>query len=167
MIDNYFTRTKMENSNSKDGTNTSNSKSEKPQETDHELERIRLKRMQNVLRFQQQKKQENDSVQSFQNKIRTILNVILTPDAHAYLSSIETRDSTLFTKIRNMILPSHITTQIDTLLMYFNRGMLRRGVISMIDIQYIERQILGIGTKITVKKSNRESTDLSTFLRKG
>ena len=167
MIDNYGTRTKMDNSNSKDGTNTGTSESDKPQETDHELERIRLKRMQNVLRFQQQKKQENNSVQTIQNKIRTVLNVILTPDARAYLSDIETRDSTLFTKIRNMILPSQITSQIDTLLMYFNRGMLRKGVISMVDIQYIERQILGIGTKITVKKSNHESTDLSSFLRKG
>lgn len=157
----------MENSNSKDSVNSGTTGTEKSKEIDHELERIRLKRMQSVLRSQQQKKQEQNSVQSFQNKIRTILNVILTPDAHAYLSSIETRDSTLFTKIRNMILPSHITTQIDTLLMYFNRGMLRKGVISMIDIQYIERQILGIGTKITVKKSNRESTDLSSFLRKG
>ena len=166
MIDNYSTRTKMDNSNSKGGTNTGTSESDKSKETDHELERIRLKRMQNVLRFQQQKKQENNSVQTIQNKIRTVLNVILTPDAHAYLSDIETRDSTLFNKIRNMILPSHITTQIDTLLMYFNRGMLRRGVITMTDIQYVERQILGIGTKITVKKSNSESTDLSSFLRK-
>ena len=166
MIHNYFTRIKMENSNSKDSANTSTSGSEKSKEIDHELERIRLKRMQSVLRFQQQKKQEQNSVQTFQNKIRTILNVILTPDAHAYLSDIETRDRTLFTKIRNMILPSQITSQIDTLLMYFNRGMLRKGVISMVDIQYIERQILGIGTKITVKKSNSESTDLSSFLRK-
>ena len=166
MIENYSTRTKMANSNSKDGTHTGTSESDKSQEVDHELERIRLKRMQNILRFQQQKKQENNSVQSFQKKIRTILNVILTPDAHAYLSDIEKRDSTLFTKIRNMILPSHITSQIDTLLMYFNRGMLRRCVITMTDIQYVERQILGIGTKITVKKSNSESTDLSSFLRK-
>ena len=56
--------------------------------------------------------------------------------------------------------------QFNTLVLYLQQGLLRPGIISKTDILFMERKILGIGSKITVKKRNQESTDLNSFLRK-
>lgn len=133
---------------------------------DLELEELRLRKMQKVLATQQMQLKKKEQKQTIQQKILIILKVLLTNDAFQYLQNIHGRNQDLYMKIRQNIFPSNLISQLDTLLLYLNRGMLRTGIISLTNIQYLERQILGISSKITIKKRNQESTDLTSFLKK-
>jgi hypothetical protein len=143
--------------------NGSNSKV--PDDYDHELEKIRLKRMQKVIDLKKRNELKKQIVTNNSEKINAVLKVLLASDAYYYLSEIKKRDENLFIRMRNSILPPSVMQQIDLLFSYLNQGMLRPGIISITDIQYIERQILGISSKITIKKRNQESKDLNSFLR--
>lgn len=132
---------------------------------DPELRRLRLKRMQQIMAMQKKEKPSNNHVETTQQKLERVLKIIMMPDAYAYFKEIERRDSKLYSTILGMIIPPDIMAQIDVLLMYMAQGMLRTGVITLIDIQQIERRILGIGPKITVKKRNEEATSLGSFLK--
>ncbi|MBN2156317.1 MAG: hypothetical protein JW776_09750 [Candidatus Lokiarchaeota archaeon] len=133
-------------------------------EVDHELEKLRLKRMESLLR-QQQNSQRASAVPSLQDKIDVILETIMTPDAFRYYKEIQTKDKALYHRILQFILPPDILQQIDVLLTYRAQGMLRANILDLIQIQQLERKILGIGPKITVKKRDGDSTDLNSFLK--
>ncbi len=75
-------------------------------------------------------------------KMDQILAVLLAPNANQYLRMIKERNYELFAKIRQKIFPPKIMPELDLLLQYLRQGMIRRGVISLIEIQQIERQIL-------------------------
>ena len=134
-------------------------------EYDHELEKLRLKRMQMAIDTKKRNEMKKQILSDNNEKINAILRVILTSDAYYYLTEIEKRNHSLYLKIREFILPPNVRQQLDLLYSYLNQGMIRSGIVSKTEIQYIERQILGIGSKITVKKRNQESTDLNSFLR--
>ncbi len=133
-------------------------------EVDHELEKIRLKRMESLLR-QQQKSQRPNQVFTHQDKIRMVLQAIMTPEAFRYYLSIRDRDENVANRIVQIILPPAIMQQIDLLIQYLSRGMLRSNIVDMLQIQQLERKIMGIGPRITVKKRDGESTDLSSFIK--
>ena len=148
-----------------DSEETSNKqKDEESEEVDHELEKIRLKRMESLLR-QQQKSQRPNNGFSQQDKIRVVLQAIMTPEAFRYYLSIKDRDENLANRILQILLPPSVLQQLDLLIQYLSQGMLRSNIIDMLQIQQLERKILGIGPKITVKKRDGESTDLNSFLK--
>jgi hypothetical protein len=62
-------------------------------------------------------------------------------------------------------MPPELLNEIDLLLQYHSQGMLKYGVIPLIEIQYLERQILGIGPQITIKKRHQDSKSLNSFLK--
>ena len=143
---------------------SSNSNDGESEEVDHELEKIRLKRMESLLR-QQQKSQRPNNGFSQQDKIRVVLQAIMTPEAFRYYLSIKDRDENLANRILQILLPPSVMQQLDLLIQYLSQGMLRSNIIDMLQIQQLERKILGIGPKITVKKRDGESTDLNSFLK--
>ena len=135
-------------------------------EVDHELEKLRLKRMQSIMQQKQRQTQQSQgNFYSHEDKIRMIMQVIMTPEAFRYFLEIKDRDLTLYQRILGIVLPPQVMSQLDLLVQYAGRGMLRPNLIDHIQIQQLERKILGIGPKITVKKRNEESTDLKSFIK--
>lgn len=137
----------------------------KDDEFDHELEKLRLKRMQQVLAMQKQQQAQKAQILTINQKIDTVLRVILQSDAYAYLKDIEKRDPTLYENIKSALMPPEFLNEIDLLLQYHAQGQLKYGVIPLIDIQYLERQILGIGPQITIKKRHEDAKSLNSFLK--
>ena len=135
-------------------------------EVDHELEKLRLKRMQSIIQQKQRQTQQSQgNYITREDKIRMIVQVIMTPEAFRYYLEIKDRDAAVFLRIQGIILPPQIMSQLDLLVQYAGRGMLRPNIIDKLQIQQLERKILGIGPKITVKKRDGESTDLNSFLK--
>lgn len=141
-------------------------KKESPNEDDHELEKLRLKRMESALRQKQRQSQQSQgNYSSHDDKIRMVMQVIMTPEAFHYFLEIKDRDENVFQRILGIVLPPEVMSQLDLLKQYAERGQLRSNIIDKIQIQQLERKILGIGPKITVKKRDSESTDLNSFLK--
>lgn len=137
-------------------------------EEDEELRLLRLKRMQNILAIKQREelmKKQQENQPSMHDKIDLILRTVLASDAYDYLLKIKSKDQSTYNTIVRILLPPQVLNQLDTLLVYRRNGMLRRGIISLIDIQLLERQILGIGPQITIKKTGEKSKSLSDFLK--
>ncbi|MHA1562009.1 MAG: hypothetical protein ACTSPA_07760 [Promethearchaeota archaeon] len=133
---------------------------------DEELNRIRRQKMQEILDKNRQAEQRSQRVEMpIDKKMDQILAVLLAPNANQYLSIIKERNYELYSKIRQKIFPPKIMPELDLLLQYLRQGMIRRGVISLIEVQQIERQVLGIGSTITIKKQGHDAKSLSNFLK--
>lgn len=150
-----------------DNKSNPDSNESKPEKDDFdlELEKLRLKRMQQVLAMQKQQQAQKAQILTINQKIDTVLRVILQSDAYAYLKDIEKRDPSLYDNIKSALMPPELLNEIDLLLQYHSQGMLKYGVIPLIEIQYLERQILGIGPQITIKKRHQDSKSLNSFLK--
>ena len=97
---------------------TNNHENRETDEVDHELEKIRLKRMESLLR-QQQNAQRPNNVLTNEDKIRMILQAILTPEAFRYYLSIRDRDESVANRIVQFILPPEIMREIDLLIFFY------------------------------------------------
>ena len=133
---------------------------------DAELRRLRMKRMQSIY----QKKQEQEIAAkrrspTINDKFESLLGVLLQPNALQYLNAIKQRNIEVYQKIRSQIFPPQIMGEMDLLITYLQRGMIRRGIISLTEIQYLERQALGIESSITVKRQGKDATSLTSFLK--
>lgn len=133
---------------------------------DDELRRIRMEKMQEILKQNKLAEQRSQRVEMpTDNKMDQILAILLAPNANRYLSAIKERNYDLYIKIRQKIFPPQIMSELDLLMQYLRQGMIRRGVISVIEIQQIERRILGIGSSITIKKQGQDAKTLTNFLK--
>ena len=133
---------------------------------DDELRRIRMQKMQEILKQKKLAEQRSQRTEMpTDNKMDQILAILLAPNANHYLSAIKERNYDLYIKIRQKIFPPQIMSELDLLMQYLRQGMIRRGVISVIEIQQIERKILGIGSSITIKKQGQDAKTLSNFLK--
>ena len=143
------------------------SKPEETEEVDHELEKIRMKRMQSVIQQKQRQAQQSQrsGFPSREEKIRTVLQVVMKPDAFQYYAELKDRNESVAQRIQGIILPPSVMAQLDLLITYLSQGMLRSNIIDKLQIQQLERKILGIGPRITVKKRDGEATDLNSFLK--
>ncbi|MHA1474799.1 MAG: hypothetical protein ACTSQ5_06390 [Promethearchaeota archaeon] len=120
---------------------------------DEELQNIRRKKMQEMLNKKKQAEQRSQRVEMpIDKKMDQILAVLLAPNANQYLSIIKERNYELYIKIRQKIFPPKIMPELDLLLQY-------------IEVQQIERQVLGIGSTLTIKKQGHNATSLSNFLK--
>jgi hypothetical protein len=133
---------------------------------DHELERLRMQRIQALLKAKAEATQRaNYKPPTLAEKIDRLMQVIIAPDALNYLNGIKARNMEVYNKIRQELFPPQITMEIDTLLQYLQRGMIRRNVIELLDIQYLERQMMGIGPTITIKKQGEDAKTLGSYLK--
>ena len=134
--------------------------------SDDELRRIRMQKMQDILRQKKLAEQRSQRKElPVDKKMDQILAVLLAPNASQYLNAIKEKNYDLFVKIRQKIFPPKLMPELDLLIHYLRQGMIRRGVISLSEIQQIERQILGIGPRITIKKQGEDAKSLTSFLK--
>lgn len=135
-------------------------------EEDHELKRLRMQRMQAILKQKQQATaQAERKIPTLADKIDQVMQVLLAPNALQYLLNIKARSVQTYNTIRQNLFPSQIVSEIDLLMTYLRQGMIRRGVITITEVQQIERQVLGIGSSITIKKQGQDAKSLGGYLK--
>ena len=135
-------------------------------EEDPELKRLRMQRLQKILAQKKQAEaQKNRKTLTMEDKIEMLLNILLTPDAKQYLNGIKQKDKNLYLQIRNKLFPPQVTQHIDTLMAYYARGMIRKGVISRTEVRYLERKVRGVGSSITIKKQGEDAMSLGDYLK--
>ncbi|UYP48107.1 hypothetical protein NEF87_004392 [Candidatus Lokiarchaeum ossiferum] len=133
---------------------------------DHELKRLRMQRMQAILKQKQQAEQQSEhKIPTLADKIDQVMQVLLAPNALQYLLNIKAHSVQTYNLIRQNLFPPQIVSEIDLLISYLRQGMIRRGVISVTEIQQIERQVLGIGSSITIKKQGQDAKSLGGYLK--
>lgn len=135
-------------------------------DTDLELKRIRMQRIQEIMRQKQEAEvRAKQRVPTIQDKVEMLLRVLMQPAAFQYLNEIRTRNINLYNQIKSSLFPPEIIAEIDVLMEYYHQGLIRIGIISLDEVQLLERQILGISSSITVKKQGEKATSLSSFLK--
>jgi DNA-binding TFAR19-related protein (PDSD5 family) len=133
---------------------------------DQELKRIRMARMQNLLKQKQQAQLASEHhPPSLADKIDQVLQVLLAPAARNYLAQIHENNVSAYNQIRQILFPPQIIAEIDQLIYYLRNGMIRQGVITLVEIQRLERKVLGIESRITVKRQGHEATSLSSYMK--
>ena len=131
---------------------------------DQELKRIRMARMQNILKQKQQAQVESHAP-SLAEKIDQVMQVLLAPAARNYMEQIHHNNITAYNQIRQILFPPQITVEIDQLIYYLRNGMIRQGVITLVEIQRLERKVMGVESRITVKRQGQEATSLSSYMK--
>lgn len=135
-------------------------------EEDIELKRLRMQKMQAILRQKQQAEQQAQRKEpTLADKIDQLINILLAPDALQYLNQIKKQDITVYNKIRQSLFPPQILSEIDLLMSYLYQGMIRRHVVSITEIQYLERKARGIESQIRIKRQGEDMTSLSNYLQ--
>jgi DNA-binding TFAR19-related protein (PDSD5 family) len=135
---------------------------------DFELERIRMEKMKALMKAQEMKRLQEERQKrqpTLTEKIEALLNVILEPQALQYLTMMKNSRNEVYQKVIVNLLPPEIISEIDTLMQYLASGLIRRGVVSLIDVQFTERKVLGIESQIVVKKRDHEVQSLTSYLK--
>lgn len=140
------------------------------EDMDDELEALRRKKMKEMLARQQkmqaEKEYKENSQIMMQQNIRNALAYLLAPNAYEYLEKIKDKNKRLYDTIITRLFPPEIMLKLDSLLYAINVGRVPRGVIPLIEIQHLEREILGIKSTISYKKrGEKERTDLSSLFK--
>lgn len=132
----------------------------------HELEKIRLKKMKALMDAQNQQKQMRERVNSITEKVVYVLRAVLAQDAFSYLEKMKTNDPMVYQTIYNELISPDVLTNIDYLVAIINRqgGIPRR--IPLDAIILLERKIKGIKGKIQVKIGDGKMMDLGSYLTK-
>jgi len=135
-------------------------------EEEHELEKIRLKKMKALMTAQNQQKQMQERVNSVTEKVVYVLRAVLAPDAFSYLEKMKTNEPMVYQTIYNELISPDVLMNIDYLITVINRqgGIPRR--IPLDAIIHLERKIKGIKGKIQVKKGDGKMMDLGSYLTK-
>jgi DNA-binding TFAR19-related protein (PDSD5 family) len=133
---------------------------------EHELEKLRLKKMKALMDAQKRQQATQERVISTNDKIIYVLRVVLSPDAFSYLEKIKSNEPMVYRAIYNELVSPDVVSNIDYLIAIINRqgGVPRK--IPLDAIVYLERKIKGIKGKIQVKKGDGEMMDLGSFLTK-
>ncbi len=138
----------------------------KEDQEQHELEKLRRKKMKALMEAQKRQQASQERVVSINDKLIYVLRVVLAPDAFSYLEKIRTNEPMVYQAIFNELVSQDVIANIDYLIAIINRqgGVPRK--IPLDAIIYLERKIKGIKGKIQVKKGDGEMMDLSSFLKK-
>ncbi|MFX0074702.1 MAG: hypothetical protein ACFE96_04635 [Candidatus Hermodarchaeota archaeon] len=133
---------------------------------EHELEKLRLKKMKALMDAQKRQQATQERVISINDKIVYVLRVVLSPDAFSYLEKIKSEEPMVYRAIYNELVSPDVVNNIDYLIAIINRqgGVPRK--IPLDAIVYLERKVKGIKGKIQVKKGDGEMMDLGSFLTK-
>jgi DNA-binding TFAR19-related protein (PDSD5 family) len=132
----------------------------------HELEKLRLKKMKALMDAQKRQQATQERVISINDKIIYVLRVVLAPDAFSYLKKIQSNEPMVYQAIYNELVSPDVIANIDYLIAIINRqgGVPRK--IPLDAIIYLERKVKGVKGKIQVKKGDGELMDLGSFLTK-
>jgi DNA-binding TFAR19-related protein (PDSD5 family) len=132
----------------------------------HELEKLRLKKMKALMEAQKRQQATQERVVSINDKIIYVLRAVLAPDAFSYLEKIRSSEQMVYQAIYSELVSPDVIANIDYLIAIINRqgGVPRK--IPLDAIIYLERKVKGIKGKIQVKKGDGEMMDLGSFLTK-
>ena len=137
----------------------------KEKDDQHELNKIRMKKLQAMMDAQKQKEETQKQSSSLQDKIDFVLRVVLAPDAYEYLKKLEESDPNVYQRIYNELISQDVVQNIDYLVyMIQRRGGVPRKIPKDV-IVYLERQIKGIKSRIKVKRGD-DIMDLGSYLTK-
>ena len=141
------------------------------EDQDDELAALRRKKMAELLARQKEaeirKEIETKSDDILEKKINAVKSYLFTQKALIYFNEMKNRNIQLYETIKNKLFPPEVVLNIDLLLMRIQRGYVPRGIISELDIQYLERELLGIKSTIKYKKRGEEGRmDLSSLFKK-
>ncbi|MFW9947708.1 MAG: hypothetical protein ACFFDX_12860 [Candidatus Odinarchaeota archaeon] len=132
----------------------------------HELEKIRLRKMQALMDAKKREQTVKDRVVSISEKVDFILRIVLAPDAYSYLNNLKTKEPMVYQNIYNELVSPDVIQNIDYLIAIIRqRGSVPRKI-PLDVIIYIERKVKGIKGKIQVKKGDGEMMDLGSYLTK-
>jgi DNA-binding TFAR19-related protein (PDSD5 family) len=134
--------------------------------SDDDLEAIRKKKMAQFLNIKKQQEAQKDIGRDFAFKKDLVLKALFQPDAWAYLEQIRKNNPMVAQQIVNEFITPQVEMQLDLLMALLAQGRIRQQVVPIDDVQYLERQILGVKSKIQVKRrGEKEAVDLSAFLK--
>ncbi len=131
----------------------------------HELEKIRMRKMKAIIDAKKQQEFAKDRVVSISEKVEYVLKVVLAPEAYNYLNSIKSKEPNVYRAIYNELINPDVIQSIDYLLAIIQQ---RGGVPKKIPLDaiiYLERKVKGIKSKIQVKRGD-DLMDLGSFLTK-
>ena len=131
----------------------------------HELEKIRMKKMRAMIEAKKRKEATQEKVVSISEKIDFVLKVVLAPDAYIHLNNLKNSEPYVYQAIHNELISPDVIENIDYLLAIIrSRGGVPK-TIPLDAIIYLERKVKGIRSKIQVKRGD-DMMDLSSFLTK-
>ncbi len=132
----------------------------------HELEKLRMKKMKALMDAQKTHQANQERVVSIKDKVLYVLRVVLAPDAFSYFEKIKLDEPMVYQAIFSELVSPDVIANIDYLIALINRqgGVPRK--IPLDAIIYLERKVKGIKGKIQVKKGDGEMMDLGSFLTK-
>jgi DNA-binding TFAR19-related protein (PDSD5 family) len=132
----------------------------------HELEKLRLKKMKTLMDAQKRQQETQERVFSINDKVVYVLKAVLAPEAFSYLEKIKSNEPMVYQAIFNELVSRDVIDNIDYLIAIISRqgGVPRK--IPLDAIIYLERKVKGIKGKIQVKKGDGEMMDLGSFLTK-
>ena len=141
--------------------------SEKREEKEqHELEKIRLKKMKALMESQKMQQAAKERVNGIYEKIDFVLRSVMAPDAYNYLNKLKSTDPLVYQRIYGELVSPEVIQEIDYLVAVIRQrgAALRR--IPLDAIIYLERKIKGIKSSIKVKQGDGEMMDLGSYLSK-
>jgi len=131
----------------------------------HELDKIRMRKMREIMEAKKRKEAVQESIVSISEKIDFVLQVVLAPDAYNHLNNLRTNEEYIYQAIYNELISPDVIQNIDYLLAIIrSRGGVPRKI-PLDVIIYLERKAKGIKSKIQVKRGD-DMMDLSSFLTK-
>jgi DNA-binding TFAR19-related protein (PDSD5 family) len=134
-------------------------------EHQHELEKIRMKKMQAIIDAKKRKEAVQERIISVSDKVDYILKMVLAPDAYVHLNNLKNNEQYVYQAIYNELISPDVIQNIDYLLAIINsRGGVPRQI-PLDAIIFLERKVKGIRSKIQVKRGD-DMMDLSSFLTK-
>jgi hypothetical protein len=137
-----------------------------------ELAALRRKKMAELIEKQQQDKLRQEVHHSvsaaMDQKIEFCISFLLKPDAYAYLNNMKTSNPMVYKRIKDLLFPAEVILRLDLLVANIRTGRVPRGDIWLVDIQQIERDLLGIKSSISYKKrGEKERVDISSLFKSG
>ncbi|MHA1793707.1 MAG: hypothetical protein ACTSVI_13775 [Promethearchaeota archaeon] len=139
-------------------------------EQDDDLLELRRKKMKEMLERQKQlqfkKELEKNTQFMFEKKIQAVVSYLLAPDASDYLHKLKETRVEVYKRIVGQLFPAQVLASIDTLIALIQSGRIPRSIIRLVDVQQLEREILGIKSTISIKKRGEDKrVDLASFLK--
>jgi DNA-binding TFAR19-related protein (PDSD5 family) len=117
-----------------------------------ELERIKLRKMEEMRRqIEQKKKLDQDQKKMDENK-KKIFVAVLEPDAYQYFEGLKKRDAATAEEIENLVLKLALGRQL-------------RYKLEAIEIEALERKIKGVEPRIVIKRRGGDEIDLTEKLK--
>ena len=137
---------------------------------DDELAALRRKKMAELVARQKDEKLRQELSQNadaiLDQKIEFCLQFLMAPDAYTYFKNMKASNPQLHARIKGLLLPPEVLFKMDLLIANIRSGRVPRGDIWLVDIQQIERELMGIKSSISVKKrGERDRMDIGSLFK--